>query len=252
MLHDEAATQKSEMMTHARRQESTKLGAMSLDQRKEMSWMTKQTKFEDFNVLRTLGEGGFGKVLLVSKKVPQQDEPAQFALKVLKKSFIVDSGNVTRALAEKELLQSLRHPFIVRLYHAFMNDMHLFLCMTYVGGGELYSLMEQFQNFRHQGIPEVWARFYGTEIALALDHLHKNGVLYRDLKVCPTPHPPPPPLSHHLHPLSHHLHLSPPHRCPLLHLLSPPPPSLPSSTLSPLLQINSPRMCSSGSTGMFV
>merc|ERR1712094_78685 len=54
--------------------------------------------------------------------------------------------------------------------------------MTYVGGGELYSLMEQFQNFRHQGIPEVWGRFYGVEIALALSHLHKNGVLYRDLK----------------------------------------------------------------------
>jgi serine/threonine protein kinase len=183
MLNDEAESQQKEMMSQNRRQASTKLTTVSIDQRSELRWLaTKTTKFEDFDVLRTLGEGGFGKVLLVSKKIPEQDEPSQFALKVLKKSFIVDSGNVTRALAEKELLQSLRHPFIVRLYHAFMSDMHLFLCMTYVGGGELYSLMEQFQNFRHQGIPEAWGRFYGTEIALALDHLHKNGVLYRDLK----------------------------------------------------------------------
>ena len=88
---------------------SAKVLELSIQQRKELEMFSKErTKFEDFNVLRTLGEGGFGKVLLVSKKIPGIDEPERFALKVLKKSFIVDSGNVTRALAEKELLQSVQ------------------------------------------------------------------------------------------------------------------------------------------------
>ena len=57
--------------------------------------------------------------------------------KVLKKAFIVDSGNVTRAVAEKQILQSLQHPFIVRLYWAFQSEEHLFLVLNHVGGGEM-------------------------------------------------------------------------------------------------------------------
>jgi serine/threonine protein kinase len=62
----------------------------------------------------------------------------------------VDSGNVTRAIAEKDILQHIHHPFIVRLYFAFQSAEHLFLVMNYVGGGELYMLMESFSTFRNQ------------------------------------------------------------------------------------------------------
>lgn len=158
----------------------------SVEETKELGKLGihKTVKFDDFKVSRTLGEGGFGKVLLVAKKKPREDElePKQFAMKVLNKSFIIESGNVTRAIAEKDILQYIRHPFIVRLYYAFQTPEHLFLCMTYVGGGELYTLMETYVQFRQGGIPEKWAKFYAVEIALALHHLHLHGVLYRDLK----------------------------------------------------------------------
>jgi serine/threonine protein kinase len=78
---------------------------------------TGEVGYDDFDVVRTLGEGAFGKVLLVQYKYELPDahlgdgeeieqlEDQLFALKVLQKAFIVDSGNVTRAVAEKEILQ---------------------------------------------------------------------------------------------------------------------------------------------------
>ena len=118
----------------------------------------------------------------------QQDEqqyPAgggQFAMKVLKKRFIVDEGNVTRALAEREIMSLMYHPFIVRLHWTFQSPQHLFLVMTYVGGGELYELMERHLSLNGKPMPVPWARFYAAELALALEHLHSHGILYRDLK----------------------------------------------------------------------
>ena len=101
---------------------------------------------------------------------------------MLNKDFVVKSGNITRAVAEKDILQYIRHPFIVRLYYAFQSNEHLFLCLTYIGGGELFTLMDTYAKFRQGGIPQKWAKFYAVEIALALDHLHEHSVLYRDLK----------------------------------------------------------------------
>ena len=170
----------------------------------------KHVTANDFDVLRTLGEGGFGKVLLVRKKTSMPDgaaggaesvvaaaaaaaataaaaaaAPAHtllYAMKVLNKKFIVESENVTRAVAEHDILSMIHHPFLVELHFAFQSEEHLFLVLNYVGGGELYELMESFHDFKKKGVPEDWARFYAAEIALALAHLHKHHIIYRDLK----------------------------------------------------------------------
>ena len=54
---------------------------------------------------------------------------------------------------------------------------HLFLVMDFVGGGDLFSMLEQKQRF-----PEAWVQVYGAEIALALEHVHEAGIIFRDLK----------------------------------------------------------------------
>ena len=124
---------------------------------------------EDFDVLRTLGEGGFGKVLLVRKKDAggQHVPGGLYAMKVLKKSFIVETGNVTRSIAEHDILAMVHHPFIVELHFAFQSEEHLFLVLNYVGGGELYTLMESFHGFRSSGVPIDWVQFYSAVMALA-------------------------------------------------------------------------------------
>ena len=70
----------------------------------------------------------------------------------------------------------------MRLHWTFQSPQHLFLVMTYVGGGELYELMERHLSLNGKPMPVPWARFYAAELALALEHLHSHGILYRDLK----------------------------------------------------------------------
>jgi len=70
-----------------------------------------------------------------------------------------------------------RHPYIIGLLHSFQDEAHLYLVMDFIGGGDLFSLIE-----KKRRLPEAWARIYSAEIALALEHLHGHGVIYRDLK----------------------------------------------------------------------
>ena len=70
-----------------------------------------------------------------------------------------------------------RHPFIVSLQHSFQDDQHLYLVMDFVGGGDLFSLIE-----KKGRLPEDWARIYSAEIVLALQHLNEHGIISRDLK----------------------------------------------------------------------
>jgi serine/threonine protein kinase len=82
--------------------------------------------------------------------------------------------------APAQVLQEMadkRHPYIVSLQHSFQDDQHLYLVMDFIGGGDLFSLIE-----KKGRLPEAWARIYSAEIALALNHLHEAGVIYRDLK----------------------------------------------------------------------
>ena len=70
-----------------------------------------------------------------------------------------------------------QHPYIVSLKQSFQDELHLYLVMDYVGGGDLFALLEKRGRFH-----ESWARVYAGEIALALHHLHEEGILFRDLK----------------------------------------------------------------------
>eukprot|EP00163_Fabomonas_tropica_P025582 TRINITY_DN4449_c0_g1_i9.p1 TRINITY_DN4449_c0_g1~~TRINITY_DN4449_c0_g1_i9.p1 ORF type:complete len:493 (-),score=124.32 TRINITY_DN4449_c0_g1_i9:264-1742(-) len=128
----------------------------------------------DFHLLATLGHGSYGKVLMVRKK----DTNRIYAMKIIKKEMLIKRQKVKHTRSEKNILVSAHnHPFIVSLKYAFQSEDKLYLVLDYVSGGELFYHLQQAKRF-----PEDRAKFYAAEIIIALEFLHKNGVIYRDLK----------------------------------------------------------------------
>ena len=136
---------------------------------------------DDFVVHGQVGEGEFGKVMMAAKR-EGADAGRMYALKVIRKDNLLfrGSSSITQAITEKQVLQEMAakpHPFIVSLNYAFQDADHLFLVLDFVGGGDLFSLLEQKQRF-----PEGWVMVYSAEIVLALEHVHEAGIIFRDLK----------------------------------------------------------------------
>nr|CAB3220847.1 RAC-alpha serine/threonine-protein kinase-like [Phallusia mammillata] len=128
----------------------------------------------DFEFLEVLGKGTFGKVILVKEKKTEEFH----AMKILKKEVIVAKDEVTHTLTENRVLQQTRHPFLTALKYSFQTTDYLCFVMEYVNGGEIF-----FHLSRERVFSEDRARFYGAEIVLALDYLHQQEVIYRDLKL---------------------------------------------------------------------
>lgn len=134
-----------------------------------------QTKVgaEDFELLKLVGKGSFGKVMQVKMKSTGEI----FAMKVLSKKHIVDHQEVIHTMSEKSILQKLHHPFLVNLHYSFQTDEELYFILDFVNGGEVFYHLQREKHFSLERV-----RFYASEILLALEHLHNAGVVYRDLK----------------------------------------------------------------------
>lgn len=132
---------------------------------------------KDFELMKVVGQGGFGKVFLCRKTTaPHKDEC--YAMKVLKKQHVVSSGLVNTTMAERRILTEISHPFIVKLHYAFQSQSKLYLVMDYLSGGSL-----AFHLRRRRKFPEDWARFYAAEVGAAMAHLHSVNIIYRDAKL---------------------------------------------------------------------
>ncbi|KAG0308759.1 hypothetical protein BGZ97_013265 [Linnemannia gamsii] len=128
----------------------------------------------DFDILRVLGVGSFGKVYQVRKK----DTGRIYAMKVLVKKQVIEQKQVEHTIAERNVLvQALQSPFIVGLKFSFQTSTKLYLVQDFMNGGELFFHMQNEGTFS-----EPRARFYVAELVLALEHLHSCNVVYRDLK----------------------------------------------------------------------
>jgi len=127
-------------------------------------------------MLRVLGKGSFGKVVLVQKR-QGKERGGLFAMKILRKSHLVKRRQIERTRTERKVLSVVNHPFIMKLHYAFQSDDKLYLVLDYCPGGELFFHLSRFRRF-----PERVARFYAAELLLAIGHLHKRGIIYRDLK----------------------------------------------------------------------
>ncbi|KAL1926709.1 hypothetical protein VTP01DRAFT_5604 [Rhizomucor pusillus] len=128
---------------------------------------------KDFELLDTLGTGTFGRVYLTKFKTTNKF----YAMKVLKKSEVVRLKQVQHLLWEKQILASVRFPFIVDLFCTFQDDTNLYMLLEYVVGGELFSHLRRAGRFTND-----MTRFYASEIVLAIEYLHSKNIIYRDLK----------------------------------------------------------------------
>ncbi|KIL68341.1 hypothetical protein M378DRAFT_72522 [Amanita muscaria Koide BX008] len=128
----------------------------------------------DFEFLKLIGRGTFGKVYQVRKR----DTKRIYAMKVLSKKEIVAKKEVAHTIGERKILQrSLESPFLVGLKFSFQTDTDLYLVTDFKSGGELFWHLQRETRFS-----EERARFYVAELILALEHLHKYNIVYRDLK----------------------------------------------------------------------
>ncbi|KAE8549943.1 hypothetical protein EYB25_008468 [Talaromyces marneffei] len=130
-------------------------------------------KLEDFELLKVVGRGSFGKVMQVRKK----DTKRIYALKTLRKAHIISRSEVAHTLAERSVLAQINNPFIVPLKFSFQSPEKLYLVLAFVNGGELFHHLQREQRFDINR-----ARFYTAELLCALECLHGFKVIYRDLK----------------------------------------------------------------------
>eukprot|EP00004_Rigifila_ramosa_P004623 TRINITY_DN150_c1_g1_i1.p1 TRINITY_DN150_c1_g1~~TRINITY_DN150_c1_g1_i1.p1 ORF type:complete len:469 (+),score=122.38 TRINITY_DN150_c1_g1_i1:34-1407(+) len=133
----------------------------------------KRVGVADFEIMKVLGRGGFGKVTQARKK----DTGRIYAMKAIRKEHVVQRNEVDHTLSEKDVLAKVNHPFIISLKFAFQTEDRLYLVLDFCNGGELFYHLQQEEKFT-----EARARFYAAEIVLALGYLHEMGVIYRDLK----------------------------------------------------------------------
>ncbi|XP_068591965.1 serine/threonine-protein kinase Sgk2b isoform X1 [Cebidichthys violaceus] len=135
---------------------------------------TSQMKPSDFDYLKVIGKGSFGKVLLARHKKHED----YYAVKVLQKQIIVKRKEQRHVMVERSvLLKGLQHPFLVGLHFSFQTLNMLYFVLDYVNGGELFYHLQREGSF-----PETRAAFYTAEMAMALGYLHSLDIVYRDLK----------------------------------------------------------------------
>ncbi|CBI19674.3 unnamed protein product, partial [Vitis vinifera] len=132
-----------------------------------------RTSIDDFEIIKPISRGAFGKVFLARKRTTGD----LFAIKVLKKLDMIRKNDIERILAERNILITVRNPFVVRFFYSFTCRDNVYLVMEYLNGGDLYSLLRKLGC-----LEEDVARIYIAELVLALEYLHSLGIVHRDLK----------------------------------------------------------------------
>ena len=134
---------------------------------------TPSISLDDFKVEEVIGKGSFGKVMLVTHVRSQ----TKYAMKAISKRHLTDKTKRLRALSERRILETLASNFVVKLHYAFQTPTKLFMVLDFVQGGDLFFHLRACTKFSFE-----LAQFYAAEILLALEDLHANYIIYRDLK----------------------------------------------------------------------
>lgn len=134
----------------------------------------KKAQVTDFEMIKVIGKGSFGRVLL-GKHIPTEE---MYAVKVLSKAAIVKQNEVKHIMSERNvLLGNVSHPFLIGLHFSFQTPTKLYFVLDYVNGGELFFHLQRVKKF---DVPR--ALFYAAEITSALGYMHSLNIVYRDLK----------------------------------------------------------------------
>uniref|UniRef100_A0A9J8A650 Serine/threonine-protein kinase greatwall n=1 Tax=Cyprinus carpio carpio TaxID=630221 RepID=A0A9J8A650_CYPCA len=133
----------------------------------------KAPSIEDFVLVKPISRGAFGKVYLARKKCNSK----LYAVKVVKKADMVDKNMTDQMKAERDALALSKSPFIVHLFYSLQTATKVYLVMEYLIGGDVKSLLHIYGYF-----DEDMSLKYISEVALALDYLHRHSIIHRDLK----------------------------------------------------------------------
>lgn len=142
--------------------------------RASRSSSAKRLGIDDFKLLKVLGKGAHGKVLLAERTTTAG---GRFALKVLRKQHILENKQLEHTRAEKDILCYVSHPFLIASDYSFQSEHKLYFAMEFMPGGELFQHLRKLKQFS-----ELQAKHIAACIVLALGHLHDSGYIYRDLK----------------------------------------------------------------------
>lgn len=142
---------------------------------------------KDFEIQGPLGEGSFGKVYLALQKGSKK----HVAVKVLDKYHIMKvranvftllkHNKVESVFRERNILQELSHPSIIKQHLTFQDDQNLYFIFEYAGRGSLTKLINRL-NMGEDRMPLALVKIYTAEIILALHAMHSRFIIHRDLK----------------------------------------------------------------------
>jgi len=133
-----------------------------------------QYRKDDFTLLKTLGQGGFGTVY----KVTYKTESKVMALKQMPRSTLSSRNDLEHLFCETNALATIyTSPYFPLLYACFSETDYVYILMEYLEGGDLVGLLQSMQHF-----PESMTRFYAAELIEAVDFVHRAGYVHRDIK----------------------------------------------------------------------
>lgn len=131
------------------------------------------TNLDDFEILKVIDKGSFGKVFLVRNKHTEK----LYAMKRIRKDILIEKGQIQNTKNEKDILLSIEHPFLLGMDFVFQNDYRLYFFLDYIKGGNLFENLFTVKRF-----PENVVKFFAAQLVLAIGCLHENKVVHRDLK----------------------------------------------------------------------
>lgn len=152
---------------------STQPSLLPTKERSRKRNLKEKYHFDDLELKNTLGTGTFGRVVLARHRPTRE----YFALKVMPIAEVIRLKQVDHVKNEKDILLSVKHPFIVHLLWSDHNERFLYMLLEYVCGGELFTYLRNAGRFT-----VGTALFYAAEIVVALEYLHSLSLVYRDLK----------------------------------------------------------------------
>lgn len=150
------------------------------DGRKISQESPKKMSISDFLLIKNLGKGSYGKVIMAKHNISNKC----YAIKVIDKAFIEKEEKVHEVHIERIILTTFNHPNIIKLYYTFHNSKKLYFVLELCEKGDLKHFIKSASIYLYllETLNYDLAKFFTAEIINGLEHIHKKGIIHRDLK----------------------------------------------------------------------